>query len=96
MYKRNLMALAFAALAASGLQAAEPVAEAKTEAAALMLSPDEQTFAGKLSEGARKIFNQMTAEQRKAAMTAATDPALGADGAVDKVVNQASACKAAK
>ncbi len=88
MYKKNLMTMAFLALAAGGLQAGEPVAAAKAEVAAVTLSPEEQAFAGKLGDRARKIFSQMTAEQRKAAMTAATDPALNADGAVDKVASK--------
>ena len=91
MKKGNLMMIALWATAAGSLQAGQEVATAKTEVVAATLSPEERAFAAKLSERTQKIFTQMTAEQRKAVMAVATDPALNADGAVDKVVKSTAA-----
>ena len=86
MKKMNVMMMALMAMAAGALQAGEPVAAAKTEASCSSLSGEEQAFAAKLSERQKKLFCMMNADQRKAAMTAAADPALTADGAIDKVL----------
>ncbi len=93
MKKRNLMMMiALVATATGTLQANQEVAAAPaTEIAATTLSNEELAFAAKLSDRTRKSFTQMTADQRKAVMVAATDPAVGADGAVDKVMKSCSA-----
>ena len=61
---------------------------AKEETSCSSLSTDEQTFASKLSDRQKKLFCMMNADQRKAAMTAAADPALTADGAIEKVLKE--------
>lgn len=87
MKKTYLMMMALAAVAVGSVNAGEEVA-ARKEAACSALSGEEQAFAGKLSEGKRKLFCMMSAEQRKAVMTASVDPALTADGALDKVLKE--------
>jgi len=87
MKKINVMIMALMATAAGALSAHEPVA-AKTEASCSSLGAEEQAFAAKLSDRQKKLFCMMNADQRKAAMTAAADPTLTADGAIDKVLKE--------
>jgi hypothetical protein len=88
MKKMSLMMLALAAMAAGSVQANEPAVAKAEGACAASLSVEEQAFAAKLGERQRKLFSMMNAEQRKAAMTAATDPAQTADGAVEKIMKE--------
>jgi hypothetical protein len=70
MKKNHFMLLAAGMLAVQGLVAAEAASAPKSDTCTSNLSADEQAFAGKLSERQRKMFCAMSAEQRKAAMTA--------------------------
>jgi len=85
MKKTNLMMLALGVMAVGAVQAHDEIA-AKKDASCSNLSPEEQVFASKLSEAKRKLFCLMSADQRKAAITASIDPAISADGAVDKIM----------
>ncbi len=87
MKKTHLMMMALAAMAVGSVQANEEIA-AKKEASCCSLSVEEQAFSSKLSDGKRKLFAMMSAEQRKAVITASVDPALTADAALDKVLKE--------
>jgi hypothetical protein len=80
MKKKNLVMMLMALSAFAGVNANEGCASCAA------LSQEEQTFVGKLSDRTQKLFTMMDAEQRKEAMDVATDPALTADAAVDRVL----------
>lgn len=84
MKNMQLMAVALFAAVAGSLSAHEEVV-AKKDAACATLTAEEQAFASTLSEGHRKLFCLMSAEQKKASIAAVVETA-NADHAVDKVL----------
>ena len=83
MKKMTGMMLALATVFAVGSVRADEQVVAKAEVANAAAPVDEQAFTEKLGERHRKLFSMMTAEQKKAAMTAAVD---SADVAVENVM----------
>ncbi|MFS8564501.1 MAG: hypothetical protein LVR00_09495 [Rhabdochlamydiaceae bacterium] len=79
MKKMYVLTLALTAMTMGFVQANEVVAQEP-----LALSHEEQAFAEQLSETHRVLFSAMTAEQKKAAMAAATE----ADAAIEAVIQE--------
>ncbi len=87
---KNMMIGALMAVAAISLQANTEIAKSDCHgcSSSAALSTEEQAFASKLSAAQSKAFHMMNQEQRNAVMTAAVDPAVTPDAAVEKMVQE--------